>query len=109
MSERTTKVFPSQKKINTSPKVKPWPKHLTKLDLHTHPRASKSGINVRDPILRSKCPDNIFGEKGPINIINNEPYSVYMLYYDQLLSILKDLVNFSSKFGRKLVRLCGFS
>ena len=40
-------------------------------------RASKSGINVRDPILGQKCPDNIFGEKGPINIINNEPYSIW--------------------------------
>ena len=26
-------------------------------------RASKSGINVRDPISGPKCPDNIFGEK----------------------------------------------
>ena len=26
-------------------------------------RASKSGINVRDPISGLKCPDNIFGEK----------------------------------------------
>ena len=69
-------------------------------------RASKSGINVRDPISGPKCPDNIFGEKGPINIRNNEPYSVYTLYYDQLLSILMDLVHFSSEFGRKLVRLC---
>ena len=61
-------------------------------------RASKSGINVRDLILGPKCPENIFGEKGPINIINNEQYSVYMLYYDQLLFILMDLVNFSSEF-----------
>ena len=59
-------------------------------------RASKSGINVRDPVSGPKCPDNIFGEKGPINIINNEPYSVYMLYYNQLLSILMDLVIFYS-------------
>ena len=69
-------------------------------------RASKRGINVRDLILGPKCPDNIFGENGPINIINNEPYSVYTLYYDQLLSILMDSVHFSSEFGRKLVRLC---
>ena len=69
-------------------------------------RASKSGVNVRDPISGPKCPDNIFREKRPINIINNEPYSVYTLYYDQLLSILMDLVQFSSEFGRKLVRLC---
>ena len=69
-------------------------------------RASKSGTNVRDPILGPKCPYNIFGEKRPINIINNEPYSVYTLYYDQLLSILMDLVHFSSESGRKLVRLC---
>ena len=69
-------------------------------------RASKSGINVRDPILGPKCPDNIFGEKRPFNIRNNEPYCVYTLYYDQLLSILMDLVHFSSEFGRKLVRFC---
>ena len=68
--------------------------------------ASKSGIIVRDPILVRKCPDNIFGEKGPINIINDEPYSVYMHYYDQLLTILMDLLHFSSEFGRKFVRLC---
>ena len=56
--------------------------------VETNGRASKSGINVRDPISGPKCPDNIFGEKGPINIRNNEPYSVYTIYYDQLLSIL---------------------
>ena len=72
-------------------------------------RASKSGINIRDPISGPKCPDNIYGEKGPINIINNEPYIVYMLYYDQSLSILMDLEHFSSEFGRKFVRLCLFS
>ena len=44
----------------------------------------------------------IYLDQGPINIITNEPYSVYMFYYDQLM----DLVNFSSEFGRKLVRLC---
>ena len=69
-------------------------------------RASKSGINVRDPISAPKCPDNIFGEKRPINIRNNDPYSVYTLYLDQLLSILMDLEQFSSEFGGKLVRLC---
>ena len=69
-------------------------------------RASKSGINVRDPISGPKCPDNIFWGERPTNIINNEPYSVYTLYYDQLLSILMDLVHFSSEFGRQLVRLC---
>ena len=61
-----------------------------------------SGIEFSGP----KCPDNTFGEKRPINIINNDPYSVYMLYYDQLQSILFDLVHFSSEFGRKLVHLC---
>ena len=72
------------------------------------PRASKSGIIVRDPISGPKCPDNIFGEKRPINIRNNEPYSVYTLYYDQLqsVSILMGLVQFSSEFGGKLNRLC---
>ena len=69
-------------------------------------RASKSGINVRDPISGTKCPDNIFGENRPIIIRNNEPYSVYTLYHEQLLSILMNLVQFSSEFGRKLVRLC---
>ena len=69
-------------------------------------RASKSGINVRDPISGPKCPDNIFGEKRPINIINNEPYSVYKLYSDQLISILIEIVQFSLEFGRKFVRLC---
>ena len=69
-------------------------------------RASKSGINVQDPISGPKCPDNIFGKKGPINIINNEPYSVYMLYYDKLLSILMDLVHISSELGKKLGHLC---
>ena len=46
------------------------------------PRASKSVINVRDPISGPKCPNNIFGEKRPINIRTNEPYSVYTIYYD---------------------------
>ena len=50
----------------------------TRLHTGRHTRASKSGINVRDPILSPKCPDNIFGEKGPINIINDEPYSFIM-------------------------------
>ena len=52
-------------------------------------RASKSGINVRDPISGPKCPDNIFGEKRPINLKNNEPYSVYTLYYDKLGKVPK--------------------
>ena len=32
-------------------------------------RASKSGINVRDPISGPKCPDNLFGEKStPVSL-----------------------------------------
>ena len=43
-------------------------------------------------------------KKDQLTFRNNEPYIVYTLYYDQLLSILMDLVQFSSEFGRKIVR-----